>query len=220
MAKNKKRRIANDDDFLNSFRDHLENTPGFSSLIKIIIFILFFIILTSCSRMTIAKEKKAKANTTTTTTEYQIQKRNYKNLVDEIKTKEATITISIGDVPYLIENLMYTDDTLSGMFESSNATKKFKVKDDIIYEYVLGQDKENADLFGEVDKIIVIPTNLINILETNRAINQTLASSVIYTYDNIAINNVAYTVTVKIEEDKITSILLISDNSKYDIQYK
>ena len=160
MGKKKKKRIASDDDFLNSFRDHLENTPGFSSLIKVILFILFFIVLSSCSRITIAKEKKANENKTTTTTEYQIQKRNYKNLVDEIKTKEATITISIGDIPYLIENLKYTDDTLSGMFESSNATKKFKVKDGIIYEYVLGQDKENNDLFGEVEKNIVIPSQI------------------------------------------------------------
>ena len=220
MAKNKKRRIAPDDDFLNNFRYRLENTPGFSSFVKIILFIIFFIILTSCSRITIAKEEKARKNQTTTTTEYQIQKRNYKNLVDEIKKKEATITITIGETPYLIENLIYTDDTLSGMFESSNATKKFKIKDDVIYEYVLGQDKENNDLFGELEKNIVIPTNLINILETNRAINQTLPTSVIYTYDNIVINNIPYTVTVKIEDDKITSVLLISDNTKYDIVYK
>ena len=220
MAKNKKRRIAPDDDFLNNFRYRLENTPGFASFVKILLFIIFFIILTSCSRITIAKEEKAKQNQTTTTTEYQIQKRNYKNLVDEIKKKEATITITIGETPYLIENLIYTDDTLSGMFESSNATKKFKIKDDVIYEYVLGQDKENNDLFGEVDKNIVIPTSLINILETNRAINQTLASSVIYTYDNIVINNIPYTITVKIEDDKVTSVLLISDNTKYDIVYK
>ena len=220
MAKNKKRRIATDDDFLNSFRERLENTPGFSSLIKIILFILFFIILTSCTRITIAKEKKLEESMTTTTTEYQIQRRNYKNLVDEIKTKEATITISIGDIPYLIENLKYTDNTLTGMFESSNSTKKFKVNDGIIYEYVLGQDKENNELFGDVEKNIIIPTDLINILETNRAINQTLTSSVIYTYDNIIINNVAYTVTVKIEDDQITSILLISDNTKYNIEYK
>lgn len=220
MAKNKKRRIAADDDFLNTFRDHLENTPGFSSLIKVILFILFFIILSSCSRMTIAKEEKEKQNRTTTTTEYQIQKRNYKNLIDELIKKEATITITVGETPYLIENLIYNDDTLSGMFESSNSTKKFKIKDDVIYEYVLGQDKENNDLFGEVEKSIVIPTSLINILESNRAINQTLASSVIYTYDNIQINNIAYTVTVKIEEDKITNVLLISDNTKYDIKYK
>ena len=220
MAKNKKRRIAEDDDFLNMFRNHFENTPGFSSLIKVILFILFFIILTSCSRITIAREEKAKQRETTTTTEYQIQKRNYKNLVDEIKKKEATITITIGETPYLIENLSYTDDTLSGMFESANATKKFKIKDDVIYEYVLGQDKENNNLFGEVDKNIIIPTNLINILETNRAFNQTLTSSVIYTYDNVSINNVAYTITVKIEDDKVTSVLLISDNTKYDIVYK
>ncbi len=220
MAKNKKRRIAPDDDFLNNFRYRLENTPGFASFVKILLFIIFFIILTSCSRITIAKEEKAKQNQTTTTTEYQIQKRNYKNLVDEIKKKEATITITIGETPYLIENLIYTDDTLSGMFESSNATKKFKIKDDVIYEYVLGQDKENNDLFGEVDKNIVIPTSLINILETNRAINQTLATSVIYTYDTIVINNIPYTITVKIEDDKVTSVLLISDNAKYDIVYK
>ena len=220
MAKNKKRRIAPDDDFLNNFRYRLENTPGFASFVKILLFIIFFIILTSCSRITIAKEEKAKQNQTTTTTEFQIQKRNYKNLVDEIKKKEATITITIGETPYLIENLIYTDDTLSGMFESSNATKKFKIKDDVIYEYVLGQDKENNDLFGEVDKNIVIPTSLINILETNRAINQTLPTSVIYTYDNIVINNIPYTITVKIEDDKVTSVLLISDNTKYDIVYK
>lgn len=220
MAKNKKRRIAPDDDFLNNFRYRLENTPGFASFVKILLFIIFFIILTSCSRITIAKEEKAKQNQTTTTTEFQIQKRNYKNLVDEIKKKEATITITIGETPYLIENLIYTDDTLSGMFESSNATKKFKIKDDVIYEYVLGQDKENNDLFGEVDKNIVIPTSLINILETNRAINQTLPTSVIYTYDTIVINNIPYTITVKIEDDKVTSVLLISDNTKYDIVYK
>lgn len=194
------------------FMRNYKEAPGFRLLLKLgVYFILIFtiIIVTALNQDKIQSENKT---TTTTTTEKVV---DYRSSLDDLanQTRRIDIEVTSNGIKY---HLNYTSDIelIEGYIETDEGQHLFRLKDNKIYEIVMKKEKENNELFNNLNIDYIIPSNLVDILKNN------LATKTIYK------DNVLYRYTIKedkielfLEDDIIKKININGNNYNYVINY-
>lgn len=201
------------------FMRNYKTVPGFKELVKLVGYFLFFgifiiIILSGQSSI------KTNDNKNTTTTTQVVDTKTYKELLEDLyKTnKQIHANITINETKYSIE-ATNTAGVLSGLLESTSSTKRFKIENNVIYELNLEQATENANLFENISINYIIPANLVNILQSNKATKRVDGDNLIYNY-NLDNNGISYTGEVIVTNNIIKNINLTNEYSSYNITFE
>ena len=193
------------------FMRNYKNVPGFRALIKLLLWFLLFIIIIVVVNVSNTKETK---NDTTTTTTVQ-SKITYKEILDSYLRDGTTISIEIeaNDIKYIINGTL-NNNVLTGTYETSDTTTRFKIDESKVYEIKMNEEKENDELLNSFNPDYINPINLINILENEKSIKDIDDYITKYTY-----NHGSDMIIVNIISDKLNNIEITSNNIKYNIIY-
>ena len=196
------------------FMRNYKTVPGFKELVKLIAYILFFIIFVATMSIVFAnnKDKINRSNTTTTTS----QVLKYQDVLGKLLDhSDYTCRIKINNNNYII-NGSYGNNILTGTIETAEGIHKFKIAENNIYEVVLDNETLNNELLKDINKNILMNDVIVNILKNNSGtkIDNT------YKYSNININDINYNIDVVVNDNKVTNIKVSCDNISYDIVYE
>lgn len=192
---------------------YYKNVPAFKALIKLALYFIFFAVIISvvaCNQDTIKqmdeKDKVEEKEKTSLT---------YKEMLDALLASDLKITynIIVNDTEYRID-ANYQEKSLSGMFRTVNEIHEFKIKDDIVYEITLNEEKENMELLNNINLTYLLPDALITYLESNKATKMLSEGNTIYNYD---IDATKYAVITT--DDWINKIEITNELFKYVIEY-
>lgn len=110
----------------------------------------------------------------------------------------------------------YADNIESGLFESETTSlKKFVIKDNIVYEVVLNEEKENPELFLALKLEYININSLVDLLMNSKGLKMLEDDITLYKYD---IDGVKIDVSVK--SDNIVNIEIIDADTNYLIEIK
>ncbi len=220
MANKKKSDQRNKvEEFMKNVQYNRDNTPGFDSLYKLILWFGFIFILLLLVAVYGRNENSNKNNQQQTTT-IPANALSYKALLDERVKDGSSYTININNNSnkYLLDGTI-KDNIIEGVLETENGTDKFVIKDNQYYIVKFGEEQlvENFELNMGVINI----KDLIKILENNKSLKTVDQETNIVNYQyNITINDIAYEINSKIENKKVSSINVKNDSSSYDIIFK
>lgn len=195
------------------FFEYYKYVPGFKALVKLFMYFIFFAVIISvvaCNQDTIREETKKE-----TTEEQQKTEKTYKDMLDELVNNDLKIlyNISINEKKFQIEATK-KDNVLSGIYRTQEKLHEFKINDNIIYEIGLNEEKENPELFKELNLTFILPDQLVILLENNKATKMLSDGVTLYNYE---IDAIKYQVEVK--DDKINKINISSESFNYAIEY-
>ena len=201
------------------FLRNYNQVPGFKALVRLGIYFFLFLIFILIVNFG-GKDLSSESDTTTTTSPAKEEiKLTYKdmlnNLAGEDKKIEFTSVINNYETRITAES---ENGIITGLIENQDLTKKFKIKDNQIYEIVLDRETLNPDLFAGINYEFLIPSNLVNILNSNQSTKRKKDSQIIYDY-NINYNDINYDTIVIVEKNSIKSIDLIQESNQYRIIY-
>lgn len=206
------------------FIRNYKNVPGFKALVQMAGYAIIFgliigVVSLSGTAMTTNKEQTMTTTTTnisTTTT----KKIVYNDILEQLKRDNLSIYISviINQDTFVID-VVNNNNILEGYFESKSGTKKIKVMNGKNYEVILSEEKETPNLFGNIDRDFLIPTDMVQLLSTNRATKIIEEDAEVYNYD-INKNNILYEIKVYIKDNNCYKIEINSENSNYLLTYK
>lgn len=188
-------------------------SPAFKALIKLSLYFIlcFVIIIVVATSGDLEKETKNDEDNVSTTTKVQ---KSYHDILNDllISEKKFSYEITSGDDVYYISYEL-TNGVQSGLIEtSSSSLKKFLIKDNIIYEVVLNEEKENLELFQTLNVNYINIYSLVDILSNNKSFKMLNDDETIYNYN---VDNVDIAVTVK--EEKIINLEILDSGIKYMI---
>lgn len=223
MKKNKKddERLEN---FFEVFIRNYKNVPGFRSLIKLslyVIFIAIFIIVVLANSNNITdNDNHYNDKSMISTTAKVVKNITYKEILENVikENKDVYAEIQINGEKYVVDAIVNNED-ISGYYETSKLTKRFKIVNNQVYELNLDKEMENDKLFKEINLDFVIPSNLISTLKSNISIKSINDNETIYRY-NLEINNNDYDIEVFVKENILTHIEINSENEQYYIIYE
>lgn len=201
------------------FMRNYKTVPGFKELVKLVGYFLFFglfIIIILAGQSSIKHNDKS----STTTTTKVVDTKTYKEILEDLyKTdKQIHANITINELKYSIDATNKTG-ILSGLVETTSSTKRFKIENNVIYELNLDQATENANLFENIKVDYIIPANLVNILQNNKATKRVDGDNLIYNY-NFDNNGISYNGEVIIANNIIKNINLTNEYSSYNITFE
>ena len=207
-----------DNNFFESFKYNYNNLEGFDSLIKLIIFFVFSLIILIFGRIAVQQDRE-EAEKRKEINQANQSENIFKRQVEQIIKKEGTIKISKGDYVVMLKNVKESDGVINGFFQDSNkVSKEFRIRENKVYELVFDEEEENETLFSELNLDFIIPSMLVSILEDNEKQEEKDGNTIYYTYNYSS--DVNYTISLKIESDNVESINISNDNVIYEITYK
>jgi hypothetical protein len=201
------------------FLRNYNQVPGFKAFIQLLGYFLFFIIFIIIINIGGTKDTTTSTEESTTTTT-QVSSLSYKEILDNFSKSNKTIEFSSeinGSITKISAEL--NDNIITGLMESESGIKKFKISESQVYEIQLDTENINDNLFTSNQLSFLVPSTLVSILESNQATKRINDKQIIYNY-NINYSDIIYDTIVVVEESKITSITLSSDNIKYVINYQ
>lgn len=212
---NKKEKDPNKASFIEVFEYLYKTYPGMKSLIILLLYgLLFTMLILVVATNTSDNSNDESTNNTTTTTVTSI---TYKEMLDNLVNINSSIkyNIVIDEVTYYID-VIYENNILSGTYEDSlGSIYKFKISDDNIYEISMNNETLNNELLKNINIDYIIPSHLINILETNKSIKTKEDDNIIYTYD---IDNISYIVYTK--DNGIYKVEVKDLSSVYTLEFE
>lgn len=192
-----------------------KQSAAFKALIKLsLYFILCFTILIVVATASPKSKKESEDKTSPTTTE---KIKSYHDILTDVLSLNKTLsyTITNADKTYLI-NYDIKDNQISGLLESEGESlKRFTIRDNIIYEVVLNEEKENVELFKELNVDFINIYKLVDLLLNSKSVKMLQSDMVYHKYD-IDTTNIS---VIEIDE-MITNIEILSNNQKYVIEVK
>ena len=202
------------------FLRNYNQVPGFKALVRLGIYFFLFLIFILIVNFG-GKDLSSESDTTTTTSPAKEEiKLTYKdmlnNLAGEDKKIEFTSVINNYETRITAES---ENGIITGLIENQDLTKKFKIKDNQIYEIVLDSENLNPNLSANINYDFLVPSKLVEILNSNQATKRIEESQVIYNY-NITYNGVTYDTIVIVENNSVKSIDLKQENNQYMILYR
>ncbi len=201
------------------FLRNYNQVPAFKAIVRLGVYFLFFlafILIVNLGAKNLSSEENP---TTTTITNKEEEKMTYKDILNKLANENISISFTS-----LINNYetritaSVENSVISGLMENQDLTKKFKIKDNQIYEIVLDSENLNPNLFVNINYDFLVPSKLVEILNSNQATKRIDGSKVIYNY-NITYNGVNYDTIVIVENNSVKSIELKQENNQYMILY-
>lgn len=222
----KKRKVEQEDqreNFLDVLIRNWKNVPGFRSLIKLglyLVFIFIFIVVVNVSQANDEKKKNGDIENAFSTTTKPIKNITYKEILDNVvkNNKDIYINVSMDGKKSIIDAIT-TSENIIGYYETDKLTKKFKFENNILYEVTLEQEAENDKVLNGLNLDFIVPSRLITILKNNIPTKVINDDEVVYNYD-ITINNMAYKVTTTVKENILIKIEIANEKEKYTIIYE
>lgn len=201
------------------FLRNYHNNPAFKALIKLcgyFLFFLVFIIIITSGKSTEINEKK---EYTQNETNEEVEKKTYKDILNEFKDSKKTTVVNykIGEELTKI-TIFYENDVLTGFIENTE-TIEFKIVESKIYQVVQNTETLNPELLGTIKEEFIDSNKLIDILESNQATKKIENDKLIYQY-NINYNNANYNIIVNVVSESISEIEITNELEKYSIIYK
>ena len=207
-----------DNNFFESFKYNYNNLEGFDSLVKLIIFFAFSLIILIFGRFAVQQDRE-EAEKRKEINQANQSENIFKRQVEQIIKKEGTIKITKGDYVVMLKNVKESDGVINGFFQDSNkVSKEFRIKENKVYELVFDEEEENETLLSELNLDFIIPSMLVSILEENEKLEEKDGNAIYYTYNYAS--DVNYTISLKIESDNVENINISNDNVIYEITYK
>ena len=219
--KNKSEEQKKVEEFLKTVQYNRKNTPGFDSLVKLIlwfVFIFFILILFAI----FGRNDNPNNNQQTTTVPANAV--SYKSLLDE-RIKDG----SSYNVKFHYTNVKSTYDcvveatvkgeTVEGLVENSNGLEKFRIKENKYYTLKFDEETEKADYIFDLNIVNII--DLIKLLESNKSLKTVDNETNIINYKyELTINEQVYEINSKIKDKKVDNISVKNENSSYEITFK
>lgn len=220
----KKRKNDEDrrENYLDVFIRNWKNVPGFRSVIKLglyLIFIFIFIIVVNIAGNKTGTKKQNSNNIVSSTTKA-IETITYKDVLENVvkNKKDVYMEITIDGKKAIIDAVT-NENNITGYYETDKLTKKFKIENNVLYEVTLDHEIENDKILNGLNIDFIVPSNMIDILKNNIPTKMINNEKVLYNYD-ISINNIAYKVTTTVKESVLTNIEINSEKEKYTIVYE
>ncbi len=192
-------------------------SPAFKALIKLsLYFLLCFVILIVVATAK-GTSKDASGDEESNKTTAPVSAKSYRDILNDLlvgNTKFSYAVTNLDNKYYITYD--YADNIESGLFESETTSlKKFVIKDNIVYEVVLNEEKENPELFLALKVEYININSLVDLLMNSKGLKMLEGDATLYKYD---IDGTIINVSVKSE--KIVSIEIIDADTNYLIDIK
>lgn len=219
MSQKNKKQIPEEEkmeNFFDVFMRNYRNVEGFRIIVKLAAYVLFIIIFIVLVNV-LGTNDKVINDMPTTTTETKEKYKTYKEILDNAyrEIHPYNINITINNEEYKIDAINNVD-SVTGYFKTKDKTTEFKIIDNLIYEITLKEEKENAQLFNNIDYEFINIKNLILLLEKNSATKKVEAGITSYEYTIIK-DNVNYQITTNVIDEELDKITITSQNANYVI---
>lgn len=192
-------------------------SPAFKALIKLsLYFLLCFVILIVVATAKGTSKDASEAEESNKTTA-PVSSKSYRDILNDLLVGDAKFSYVVTnlDNKYYI-TYDYADNIESGLFESETTPlKKFVIKDNIVYEVVLNEEKENPELFLALKLEYININSLVDLLMNSKGLKMLEDDITLYKYD---IDGVKIDVSVK--SDNIVNIEIIDADTNYLIEIK
>lgn len=167
--------------------------------IKLLGYLIFFIILLLFASITSHMNKYTSSNTKTTTTTTVQDKYNDKQ--KKLLTNKYSINyvININNIEYKI-NGNIENNIINGYFETPNGIKKIVFKENNLYEV---NNEQEILLETEINKNLIDLEYILNLIKQNSAIISDKEETKTYTYN---IDNLGLNIIVTTNEENISQI--------------
>lgn len=195
------------------FTNYKEN-PAFKALIKLSLYFLLFLIIivvVSFGNTNISEENTPVEEEPT---EQIVEPKSYKEMLNDVLIDNNSLKyeIKLNEEIYMLD---YTigNNILNGIIENNKGITKFTYKDNIVYEIKLNEEKENNELFNNMNLDFINIYSLINILSNSKAMKLLNDDTTIYNY---TIEESQVTVTVS--NEKINTIDITEGLNSYKVE--
>ena len=220
--KNKSEEQKKVEEFLKTVQYNRKNTPGFDSLVKLILWFGFIFLILILFAIYGRNDNNPNNNPQTTTVPANAV--SYKSLLDE-RIKDG----SSYNVKFHYQNVKSTYDcvveatvkgeTIEGLVENSNGLEKFRIKENKYYTLKFDEETEKADYIFDLNIVNII--DLIKLLESNKSLKTVDNETNIINYKyELTINEQVYEINSKIKDKKVDNISVKNENSSYEITFK
>lgn len=198
------------------FFEAYKQSSAFKASIKLCIYFLVCFLIIIVVAMSRGEEKGSSYEDEKSTTTV-VASKNYHDILNDLKNKNKTLTYEVtkGEVTYYI-SYSYKDSISTGLFETANEPiKKFIIKDNLVYEVVLHEEKENNELFKELKIDYININNLVDLLVSNKGLKMLEDNKTIYKYEIDGVD-----ISVSVVEDIINNIQILDNDTTYKIDIK
>ena len=180
--------------------------------IKLLGYLIFFIILLLFASITSHMNKYTSSNTKTTTTTTVQDKYNDKQ--KKLLTNKYSINyvININNIEYKI-NGNIENNIINGYFETPNGIKKIVFKENNLYEV---NNEQEILLETEINKNLIDLEYILNLIKQNSAIISDKEETKTYTYN---IDNLGLNIIVTTNEENITQINIKESINTYILNF-
>ena len=180
--------------------------------IKLLGYLIFFIILLLFASITSHMNKYTSSNTKTTTTTTVQDKYNDKQ--KKLLTNKYSINyvININNIEYKI-NGNIENNIINGYFETPNGIKKIVFKENNLYEV---NNEQEILLETEINKNLIDLEYILNLIKQNSAIISDKEETKTYTYN---IDNLGLNIIVTTNEENITQINIKESINPYILNF-
>lgn len=180
--------------------------------IKLLGYLIFFIILLLFASITSHMNKYTNSNTKTTTTTTVQDKYNDKQ--KKLLTNKYSINyvININNIEYKI-NGNIENNIINGYFETPNGIKKIVFKENNLYEV---NNEQEILLESEINKNLIDLEYILNLIKQNSAIISDKEETKTYTYN---IDNLGLNIIVNTNDENITQINIKESINAYILNF-
>lgn len=185
-----------------------QKRAGLKLLGYLVFFVVFLFIASVGSRM--EKNNYVPSSSTTTTTTVDVDSYTYKQKQLLENKHFVNYEVKMGDTLYKISGSL-SDGILDGYLESVDSIIKIKLKDDILYEVVKGND---VILESDINKDFINIKYIFKVISGARVFKETEGENRIYSYNMN--NNV---IKVSLNTEKIYKIEIIGDSFSYILSF-
>ncbi len=180
--------------------------------IKLLGYLIFFIILLLFASITSHMNKYTNSNTNPTTTTNIQDKYNDKQ--KKLLTNKYSINyvININNIEYKI-NGNIENNIINGYFETPNGIKKIIFKENNLYEI---NNEQEILLETEINKNLIDLEYILNLIKQNSAIISDKEDTKTYTYN---IDNIGLNIIVATTEENISQINITETTNTYTLNF-
>ena len=189
----------------------LWSIPFYNSLIKLGLWILFFIIIYIFLSLGSGSNKRI-INNDAKKEEEVSPKISYIDMKKNLIGKELSINYTVKD--YIITGLV-NNGTLKGVVEDSNSIFKIKYDGEKIYELKKEEELDNNEILSDINLDYLLPTKIIDLVDNPKVIGIKSADELTYSYD---VNGVE--ISIYLNEKAIEKIIVLDGDLTYNLEYK
>ncbi len=209
------------ENFFDVFMRNYRNVKGFRSFVKLCLYFLIiflFILFVNLADKELETRNDENPNAYRTTTVAK-KKKSYKEILDDVINQKEDVyaTLKIKNKDYRIDLTM--KDEVSGFIETEEGTKRFKIKEGIIYEVKLNQEIENSHLFDGIKLDFLLSNSLIKMLEAHVSTKMIYDDYTLYTY-KLKAEEKEYKIDCTVEEAVLTKVSITAEEEEYEILYE